>query len=177
MIAASPDQEANSTLPSQELKDLDQLAHTAIGYLVLASTGALIGAYVLAKGQYSEIAPTSLTNLPSAMLYGFSGSAVAALTSCLDRYATGFEREDGSPFPANAKVGEGKFNRRFSRWLFVRPFLGAVIAPIFLLGISHFVKDSQQWNLTAGFTAFTAGLLAKSVVDLIKRLFKDVFRV
>jgi hypothetical protein len=164
----------HTTLPDEELKSLDRLAHTTIGYLVLASLASLIGGYLLAGGQ--SAASGSLANLPSNILFGFCGSAVAALTSCLDRYATGFEREDGSPFPKDAKAGEGKFNRRFSRWLFVRPFLGAVIAPIFLLGLGIFVKNPQQWNVTAGFTAFTAGLLAKSVVELIKRLFKDVFR-
>ena len=106
-------------------------------------------------------------------------SAVAALTSCLDRYAVGFEREDGRAFPEKAKEGEGKFNRRFARWLLVRPFLGAVIAPIFVWGLSHFAKAPKEWTQTLetlGFTAFMGGLLAKSVVDLIKRVFKNVFK-
>jgi hypothetical protein len=110
-------------------------------------------------------------------LLGIAGSAVAALTSCLDRYATGFERERGRPYPREASGG--KFNRRFARWLFVRPFLGAVVAPVFVWGISHFTKDPQTFLSTSesmGFTCFMGGLLAKSILDLVKNLFKNVFK-
>jgi hypothetical protein len=76
-------------------------------------------------------------------LIGLSGSAIAALTSCLDRYATGFEKEDGTSFPVEAK-DKPKFSRRFSRWFFVRPFLGLLVAPVFVLGIGFFVNDTPQ---------------------------------
>lgn len=165
----------HTSLPDDELKSLDVLAHVTIAYLVIVGLSSFFGACALEEKRVAGSAPTDLSAILSIALFGFSGSAVAALTSCLDRYATGFEREDGSPFPIAAKAGEGKFNRRFARWLFVRPFLGAVIAPVFVWGISHFVSTSQQWIETIGFTAFMGGLLAKSVVDLIKRLFKNVF--
>lgn len=160
---------AKTTLPDDELRMLDRLAHATIAYLVIVGlTSFFAGAYVLAVRRLARLLPIAL--------FGFSGSAIAALTSCLDRYAIGFERENGKPFPENAKEGEGKFNRRFSRWLFVRPFLGAVIAPIFVWGLSHFVRSPEEWSETVGFTAFMGGLLAKSVVDLIKSLFKNVFK-
>jgi hypothetical protein len=76
----------------------------------------------------------------------------------------------GKPFP-EAKAGEGKFNRRFSRWLFTRPFLGGIVAPLFIWGLSHSTKNPQEFQSAGeslGFTAFMAGLLAKSVLDLVK---------
>jgi hypothetical protein len=162
-------------LPDDELRMLDRLAHAAIVYLVIVGFGSFFSACVLADRLVPGFRPTDPFAVAIIALFGFAGSAVAALTSCLDRYAIGFERENGKPFPETAKAGEGKFNRRFARWLFVRPFLGAIIAPIFVWGVSHFVNTPQQWTETIGFTAFMGGLLAKSVVDLIKRLFKNVF--
>jgi hypothetical protein len=110
-------------------------------------------------------------------LIGFSGSSVAALTSCLDRYANGFERDDGTKEPKEAK-GE-TFNRRMARWFYVRPFLGLVVAPLLLWGIEFFVKDPNTFHDSIqhiAFSAFVGGLLAKSVLDLNKNLFKNVFR-
>jgi hypothetical protein len=164
---------AKFTLPDDELRMLDRLAHATIVYLVIIGIASFFaGAYILKI--------TELDRLIAVALLGLSGSAIAALTSCLNRYATGFEREAGNPFPEDSKKGEGKFNRRFSRWLFVRPFLGAVIAPIFVWGLSHFANKPGEFlssNEALGFTAFMGGLLAKSVVDLIKNLFKNVFKV
>jgi hypothetical protein len=161
---------ATSVLPDDELRMLDRLAQISIVYLVVVSLASfLAGAYVLNF-------PFALPLL-APLLIGFSGSAIAALTSCLDRYAIGFERENGEPYPE--KATGGKFNRRFARWLFVRPFLGAVVAPVFVWGLSHFTKAPQEFQSSAetlGFTAFMGGLLAKSVLDLVKNLFKNVFK-
>ncbi len=164
------------TLPDEELRKLDRLAHATIAYLLIAGLMSFSGACLMATRSNAGSALTDISEIATMAMFGFAGSAIAALTSCLDRYAIGFERENGKPFPESAKAGEGKFNRRFARWLFVRPFLGAIIAPIFVWGLSHFVSNSQKWTETLGFTAFVGGLLAKSVVDLIKRLFKDVFK-
>lgn len=163
---------SKSVLPDDELRMLDRLAHFEITYLTIAALAAFfLGVYVLGVSD----PPAMLAEL----LVGFAGSAVAALTSCLDRYAVGFERENGEAFPVGAKAGEGKFNRRFARWLFVRPFLGAIVAPVFVWGLGHFTKGPEPFLSTPGslgFTAFVAGLLAKSVLDLIKNLFKNVFK-
>lgn len=167
----------SAVLPDDELRRLDRLAHATIAYLIVVGLCAFFGACILAARRAAGLALTDTYEVVLISLFGFSGSAVAALTSCLDRYAIGFEREDGRPFPENAKEGAGKFNRRFARWLFARPFLGAIVAPVFVWGLSHFVSAPKQWTDTIGFTAFVGGLLAKSVVDLVKRLFKDVFRV
>jgi hypothetical protein len=163
---------ANSAFLDEEIRTLDYLAHACIIYLVVVSIASFFaGAYALSV----PAAPV----LVAQTLIGFSGSAIAALVSCLDRYATGFERENGKPFPEDAKVGEGKFNRRFSRWLLVRPFLGALVAPIFIWGLSHFTNNPEAFTASApslGFTAFMAGLLAKSILELVKNLFKNVFK-
>jgi len=157
-------------LKDSELKMLDKLAHLTIGYLLV--TGLLsffFGIYFLSIYSFNKLLGISLI--------GLSGSSVAALTSCLDRYSTGFEREDGKPYPLKIESGKGKFNRRFSRWLFVRPFLGAVVAPVFVWGMQFFTENPEQFlDNKLGFTAFMGGLLAKSVLDLIKGLFKNVFK-
>jgi hypothetical protein len=161
---------SKSVLPDDELRTLDRLAQITIAYLVVMSLASFVaGVYVLK----SPSVPTVL----APVLFGLCGSAIAALTSCLDRYATGFERENGDPYPE--KATGGKFNRRFSRWLVIRPFLGVVVAPVFVWGLSHFTKSPQEFQSspeTLGFTAFMGGLLAKSVLDLVKNLFKNVFK-
>jgi hypothetical protein len=163
---------SNAELKDAELKALDRLANLTIGYLVIISLGSFFAGVCV-------VADSQLVQSVRMALFGLSGSAIAALTSCLDRYAIGFERENGKPYPKGAKHGEEKFNRRFSRWLFVRPFLGAIVAPIFVWGLSHFAKEPKEFlgsTELIGFTAFMGGLLAKSVVDLIRNLFKNVFR-
>lgn len=154
-----------------EIKELDRLATIVIAYLVIASLASFALGFLL----FDTTVP--FAQLLATAFIGFSGSAVAALTSCLDRYATGFELEGGKKVPAKAE-GE-TFNRRMSRWFFVRPFLGFVVGPVFILGVVFFVKDPQPFKGSVeslAFTAFMAGLLSKSVLDLIKNLFKNVFR-
>ena len=108
---------------------------------------------------------------------GFSGSAVAALTSCIDRYAREFELDDGRKEPEGA-TGE-TFNRRMARAFHVRPFLGFVAAPVLIWGLELVVKNPKELTDSAehlAFTAFLGGLLAKSVFELIKGLFKNIFK-
>lgn len=134
---------SKSILPDDELRMLDRLAQISIIYLIVVSLASLlIGAYALKS--------PSVPPLLAPILIGFCGSAIAALTSCLDRYATGFERENGEPFPE--KATGGKFNRRFARWLFVRPFLGAVVAPVFIWGLSHFTKNHRNYSPPSALT-------------------------
>jgi hypothetical protein len=157
-------------LTDDELQHLDRLALATILYLVVVGGGSfLAGFYALGTGPDMHILGVALM--------GLSGSAVAALTSCLDRYADGFEKEDGTSYPPEAKDKQ-KFNRRMSRWFFARPFLGLVVAPVLVWGIAFSVDQPERFNSSArqlGFTGFMAGLLAKSVLDLIKGLFKNVF--
>src|SRR4029077_15102281 len=137
-------------------------------YLVVFSIAAFFAGWALLGNN------DSLYSILALGLIGFSGSGVAALTSCLDRYATGFEREDGTKFPEETE-GKQTFNRRMARWFIFRPFLGLLIAPVFVWGMELFVKDATPYTTSAqrlAFSAFLGGLLAESVIDLIKGLFK-----
>src|SRR6266536_3204557 len=153
-----------------QIQRLDREARNVTVYLVVAATlGFFLGYLFLGSAN-------RMVSVLAIALIGFSGSGVAALTSCLDRYANGFEREDGTKEPKEAK-GE-TFNHRMARWFFVRPFLGLVVAPLFLWGIEFFVKDPSTFRDSPqhiAFSAFLGGLLAKSVLDLVKNLFKNVF--
>jgi hypothetical protein len=154
-----------------EIKILERQSHNVTLYLLVVATLAFF------LGYYLLVVTDRMVFVLAVALIGFSGSSVAALTSCLDRYANGFERDDGTKEPKEAK-GE-TFNRRMARWFYVRPFLGLVVAPLLLWGIEFFVKDPSTFHDSIqhiAFSAFLGGLLAKSVLDLIKNLFKNVFR-
>ncbi|MGH9767202.1 MAG: hypothetical protein ACREAB_07185 [Blastocatellia bacterium] len=158
-------------LQDVELQHLDTLAKATIVYLVAVGGISLIVAFCV----FSIWPQLGMLGVAFA---GLSGSAIAALNSCLDRYATGFEKEDGTSYPPETKCKE-KFNRRLSRWFFTRPFLGLIVAPVLIWGIDFFVYDPDRFRSSSqrlGFTGFMAGLLAKSVLDLIKGLFKNIFR-
>ena len=149
-----------------EIQTLDRQSRNITLYLIIVATLAFfLGYYLLGIKD-------RMVSVLAVALIGFSGSGVAALTSCLDRYANGFEREDGTKEPKEAK-GE-TFNLRMARWFYVRPFLGLFVASLLLWGIEFFVKDPNTFRDSAqhiAFSAFLGGLLAKSVLDLIKNLF------
>jgi hypothetical protein len=155
----------------KEITQLHSLTTRVIVYLVTVSLiSFIVGYFIIGLGG-------RMAQFFALALIGFSGSSVAALVSCLDRYATGFELENGMKVPKDA-TGE-TFNRRMSRWFFARPFLGVVVAPVLVWGIIFFVKEPEKFKSsseTLAFTAFLAGLLAKSVLGLIKDLFKSVFK-
>ena len=131
-----------------EIQTLDRQSRNVTLYLIAVATLAFfLGYYLL------DITDRMVFVLAVALI-GFSGSGVAALTSCLDRYANGFERDDGTKEPKEAK-GE-TFNRRMARWFYVRPFLGLVVAPLFLWGIEFFVKDPNTFRDSVQHVAFSA---------------------
>jgi hypothetical protein len=173
--APSTSQERQTDPAKTEIEKLDWLARFVFIYLSLLAVAGLFGGYRL----LTLHGPESMTYLLAVALIGLSGSSIAALSSSLERYATGYEISSGKKMPEalNEEKNQGKetFNARMTGWFFVRPFLGFVIAPVFLWGLVFLVKDSNSWREHAGFTAFVGGLLAKSVVDLIKNLFKNVF--
>jgi hypothetical protein len=140
-----------------------------------------LAAYLLSwlpDGPHLAEAGRRSTKFLGQALIGVSGSAAAALISCLNRYAIGFETYKGDPYPQAAE-GKEKFSARFGSWLWARPYLGAPVAPVFIWGLSHFTNHPQEFttsNQLMGFTAFMAGLLAKSVLDLVRGVFKNVFK-
>ena len=170
-------------IEDDELQWLHDHARKVIIYLVAVSlTSFLLGAFFLsglADGAHlaGVVLVGRATKFLGEVLIGVSGSAAAALISCVDRCARGLERYNGVAYPTN-KEGE-KFSARFAYWLWARPFLGAPVAPVFIWGLSHFTNNPQEFttsNWLVGFTAFMAGLLAKSVLELVKNLFKNVFK-
>lgn len=156
----------------EEIIQLEKLAHWVFVYLVLGAISSLFfGYYIL------QIQTTNILTLVGISLIGYAGSAVAALTSSLNRYATGYERSNGKKEPEEA-TGE-TFNKRIARWFIIRPFLGAIVAPVFIWGLSILAEDPAKFTETTSriaFTSFMGGLLAKSVLDLIKGLFKNIFK-
>ena len=143
--------------------------------MAVSLTSFFLGAFFLSGlADGAHLAGVVLVGRAGQILIGVSGSAVAVLISCLNRYATGFKRGDGTLYPAAAKPESEKFSRRFRNWLWVRPFLGAPVAPVFIWGLSHFTNNPQEFttsNWLVGFTAFMAGLLAESVLELVKNFF------
>jgi hypothetical protein len=166
-------------LSSGEKADIDVLRRLALRVAIYLAAVMLAtffaGAYLLGKGNGFRL-------IVAESLIGASGSAVAALTSCLDRYAKGYELDNGKKIPKPQSKDEEKkemFSRGMAQWFIFRPFLGVVVAPIFIWGAEHFVKDPAEFTdsfSAIGFSAFMGGLLAKSVIDLVKGLFKNVFR-
>jgi hypothetical protein len=121
-----------------ERKYLDLLALRVLIYLVTLSIMTLFAGHALLArgGRFTTAVAVALT--------GISGSGVAALTSCLDRYANGFELENGKKIPDQA-AGKETFNRRMARWFVFRPFLGSMVAPVFIWGMAYFVSDSARY--------------------------------
>jgi hypothetical protein len=149
--------------------------------VVVSLTSFFLGAFFLSGladgAHFGVLLVERATKFLGQALIGISGSAVAALISCLDRYANGVELYGGETYPDKEK--KERFSERFAYWLRARPFLGAPVAPVFIWGLSHFTNDPQKFttsNRLVGFTAFMAGLLAKSVLELVKNLFKNVFK-
>jgi hypothetical protein len=163
---------------SSEITELDKAAKVVLIWLVIMAVAAFVG------GCYLLFVPDALGNaqlkcVSSVALIGVSGSAVAALISALERYANGYELNDGSHYPIDAKRDKGFFNARFAWSLRLRPILGFLVAPIFVWGLSHFTKVYFDLSdpKTLGFIAFIGGFLAKSILDLVKNLFKRIFAV
>src|SRR5438876_11370102 len=103
---------------AQDRKELSELALKVGMYLIVGSILAFYGGWTVLVNNNGLIeegaAPiVKLCSVLALGLIGFSGSGVAALTSCLDRYATGFERENGTKFPAEIKEKQA-FNRRMA---------------------------------------------------------------
>jgi ABC-type Fe3+-siderophore transport system permease subunit len=111
---------------------------------------------------------------------GVVGSATGALVSALERHANGLEDRDGAAMPDPEKPKE-RFSERMFYWFTMRPWLGAVVAAGVFWGLS-----SGQWQESSSgtpllpsrvaFYGFLSGLFAKSMLDILRNLPKNVFR-
>lgn len=160
----APEQEA-------ELRSL----HTVARLIAVALTVAIVAAFVAGYGIL--LRPEGLTKLVGVGLIGFAGSGVGALVSLLNRYAAGFELDDGGRSPPNA---EGEvFQRRIAFCFVMRPVLGLLIAPLIVAGVSLFTSRHETFTNSVDamvLASFIGGLYAKSILEAAKNAFKVVFR-
>jgi len=161
---------------NNEVKALNQVATWLAIYLTLISVAAFFTGRALIESSAGNWLTFAIA------LLGAAGSGIAALTSCLNRRALGWELESGLKVPPEdprQKTPEERFNRGMSMWFWFRPFLGLIIAPIFVWGIELLVKNPAALVNSPqrlGFTAFMGGLLAKSVIDVVKGVFRGIFK-
>jgi MFS family permease len=110
---------------------------------------------------------------------GLLGSSTAAFRSTLDRRAAGFEDQDGKQWP-DPEVRKQRFSLAMSWWLIFRPALGAVTGPLVYWGVVGGVLGCPGKEHTPDrivFLSLLAGLFAKSLLDLLLKLFKDIFKL
>jgi hypothetical protein len=145
-----------------------------LGYLAL--TGALSGWWV-----FSETAKGSPHLARIAVAAGIFGSCIAAFRSCLDRRAKGFEDKYGNVAPGLEK--KERFSDGMVVWLLGRPLLGGAVGLLVYIGLngeifSVAVKEkilAKPWEFL--FYMILVGLFAKAILDLLRKLTKEVFHV
>ena len=151
---------------------LTRLFHAALIYL-----GVLIAAS-LSTSIYFVANPPHLRAF-LALATGLLGSAIAALISCVQRHADGFEDSCGAQIPPREKTTD-RFNRGMYYWFLVRPWLGAVIGTVAYWGLIGKVfgdKGDLDADLPRlAFYSFVAGFLAKSLLEIFSGLLKNIFK-
>ncbi len=166
--AAGP---GNAPEHDAELRSL----HTAARLIAVALTVAIVVAFVAGYGILER--PEGLTKMVGVGLIGFAGSGVGALVSLLNRYAAGFELDDGARSPPGA---EGEvFQRRIAFCFVMRPVLGLLIAPLIVAGVSLFLSRHETFTNSVDamtLASFIGGLYAKLILEAAKNAFKVVFR-
>jgi hypothetical protein len=114
-----------------------------------------------------------------ALATGLLGSALAALISCVQRHADGFEDSCGAQTPPREKTTD-RFNRGMHYWFLVRPWLGAVVGTVAYWGLIGKVfgdKGDLDADLPRlAFYGFVAGFLAKSLLEIFSGLLKNMFK-
>jgi hypothetical protein len=106
---------------------------------------------------------------------GALGSATTALVSCLNRRANGFEDRCGRQTP-DPDTRKERFNQGMYYWFLARPFLGATVAAVIYWGIQGGVFElSLTQSAEVAFYGFLSGLLAKTILDLLRGLLKNIF--
>lgn len=149
--------------------------HVSARLVAVVLTVAVVAAFVAGLGILQV--PSQLTKMGGVALVGFAGAGVGALTSLLARYATGFELASGERSPPNA---EGEvYQKRIAFCFVMRPFLGALVAPLIVGGVSLFVTRHESFTNSVDammLASFIGGLYAKSILETAKNAFKVVFR-
>jgi hypothetical protein len=126
-----------------------------------------------------ERLPATIVLVSLCVAAGLAGSIVSALISVADRYACGWELDDGTKVPKGVKKPD-RFNQRMVPWFIIRPFLGAMMGLAIYLALSAGffggtgVSSSDQGimsGLHLTFFALLAGLFAKKFLDSLRSAF------
>ena len=163
-----------SQTTSDEIRNLEDISLAVFAILSLLIVGAsLVLAIVIEKDMI----------ITPCVMAGLIGSATAALLSALQRRASGWELEDGSKVPVvkekDSEASKERFNLRMAPYFLFRPFLGIIAGLIVYYG-SDFLftpaKPNDGFDLeTWIFFSLLAGLFAKTLIEILKGMFKAVF--
>ena len=147
-----------------------------LGYLAL--TGALSGWWVFSETAKESPSP-HLARI--AVVAGIFGSCIAAFRSCLDRRSNGFEDKDGNVAPGLEK--KERFSDGMVVWFLGRPMLGGAVGLLVYIGLNGEIFSvaakekilASRWEFL--FYMILVGLFAKTILDLLRKLTKEVFHV
>ena len=101
--------------------------------------------------------------------------------SALDRHANGLEDRAGGSLPELEKTKE-RFSERMLYWFLARPWLGGVVSVAVFWGIlsgelgTTDVASAQARPEKVAFWGMLVGLFAKSVLDILRNVPKNIFR-
>lgn len=174
-LAARADPEPVAALHFNEAERglLVKLFHANLVYLAVILAASL-GTTIRFVGS-----PAPEDILATFLSAGVLGSATAALVSCLDRHANGFEDSRGSQAPERREK-VGRFSHGMFYWFLARPGLGAITAAIAYWAIVSGVftpgSGAEIAPAQAAVYGFLAGLLAKSLLSILKGLLGNIFK-
>lgn len=155
---------------NKEKPELERSARNLIWFLVVLVLVLLAVSSGLAL--WTTPLQSNSAKLAMAVTTGTLGSAVAALLSALDRRSHGWELSDGSKYPKSEPAD--KFQLLMLPMFLVRPLLGSVMGVVLYL-YPWSDKLAGASGISIGFWGFVLGYLAKSFLDVIKGIFKNVF--
>lgn len=162
-----------STQSSDEVKKLERLS--MIVFLVLSfviAVASIMMAFCIQKGLL----------ITSGVMAGIVGSATAALLSALQRRASGWELEDGTAIPTRGDDDpvqtKERFSLRMASFFIFRPFLGIIAGLIVYYGGDSLfdlnTEEPKQFKVII-FYCLLAGLFAKTLIEILKGIFKAMF--
>lgn len=159
---------------TDETKKLEQLS------LVVFVTLSLI--ILLASISLAVLIERDMIITPC-VLAGVIGSATAALLSALQRRASGWELEDGKKVPEKSEGTidgrDERFSLRMAPYFLFRPILGIIGGLIVYYGSDFLITPQEDTEgidfKTLIFFSLLAGLFAKTLIEILKGIFKAIF--
>jgi len=189
----------NLLFSSTENKEIEKLERLSLYIFIFLSSVIIVCGLMLSYLITCKYFATAC------VLAGIVGSATSGLLSSLQRRAAGWELEDGSKRPTKEteenKTQQKEDNRemfslRMSSFFIFRPFLGIIAGLVIYYGLdllpglpevsskSGSMTDLEtQLNVngpneifrTLIFYSLIAGLFVKTMIDVLKGIFKSVF--